>query len=211
MAQNDPDSYSLEEEMPVGEREGNSVHSYINPWLILLRLFLSPLKAWKMLKNSTLRPDDVASTVFYPLIGVASLSTMLKKIYFPTMTLGQLLEGAIGVFIAFFVGYFLLLVCCRLFLPGDGKVKIETPYGKMWLQYLIATLTIFYTLCEAFPMIEPVLVFTPLFTIFLAIRGVRFLRLKAADEAPVGWSVGILTIAIPYAVYSLFEWIAPNT
>lgn len=210
MTQNDPDSYSLEEETTDSGQKGDSVHSYVNPWLILLRLFLSPLKAWKILKNSVLKPDHVASKMFYPLIGLASLSGMLKKIYFPGMTLGQLLEGAIGVFIAFFVGYFVLLVCCRLFLPGDGKIKIDTPYGKMWLQYLISTLTIFYTIYEAFPMIEPVMVFTPLFTIFLAIRGVRFLRLKSVDEAPVGWAVGILTVAIPYGIYSLFEWIAPS-
>lgn len=183
---------------------------YHSPWSIFIRLFYSPLTGWKQLKNSAYSPDRTASKVFYPLVALASLGQFASKIYYPSQSLGYLLQSAVGIFISFFIGYFLVVVLCRSFLPADAKTKIDTPYGRKWLQYLMATLTLFFTIYELCPVLEPLLVFAPIFTVYLALRGVRFLRIKEASDNLVGWTVGLLCIVIPYGIYYVFDAIMPT-
>lgn len=210
---NSIDSYSIEDNGDVGISDsGNNSPSRpkVSPWVLLIRMFVSPLRAWKRLKNSGLTPDEVSSKMFYPLIAVASLGQFLHKIYNPALSLGFLLEGAIGVFISFFLGYFLVLVLCRGVLPGDGKEKIDTLYGRTWLQYIFSTLCIFYFIYEAVPVLEPVIVFAPLYTLYITLRGTRFLRMKEGNESSVGWTVGLLSVGVPYGINYLFEAIVPS-
>lgn len=180
-----------------------------SPWAIFLRLFYSPLSAWKQLKNSSYGPERTAAKVFYPLIALASAGAFIGKYYDPGLSVAVLLQNAIGIFIAFFIGYYLVIVLCRAALPGDGKAKIDIPYGRKWLQFLMSTLAVFFTIFELVPALEPVLVFTPIYTVYLSLRGVRFLRLKEVKDAPVGWAVGILAIGVPYGIFYIFEAILP--
>ncbi|MCM1291665.1 MAG: hypothetical protein NC201_05725 [Prevotella sp.] len=198
-------------------REENSEQRSENPrlrdvsvWGVLIRLFVSPLNGWKRLKNSRLTPEKVASGMFYPLISVASLSVFADKFYSGERSLSLLLERAIGVFVSFFAGYYIVLILCKMILPGDAKQKIESRYGKMWLEYLISTLTIFYILYEILPVLEPILFFTPIMTLYLAIKGVRFLRLEDGGESATGWTAGLLSVAVPYGINYLFEVIVPT-
>ncbi len=207
------DSYSISEEQPQDSAKNDSsgeLPPKISPWILFLQLFWSPLKAWKRLKNSGLTPEEVSSKMFYPIVALSSVAQFINKIYNPSLTLGNLLECAIGIFISFFLGYFLVLVLCRLVLPGDGKEKIDTLYGRTWLQYVISTLCSFFIIYEIIPVLEPIMVFAPLYTLYITLRGVRFLRMKSGNETPVGWTVGLLSVAVPCGIYYLFETLVPK-
>lgn len=194
-----------DEEEPEKRPKGSGA----SPFSLFIKLFISPLKGWKSLKNSTLRPEQVASGCFYPMLALASVSVFMGKFYDSACTLTQMLIDAVGVFISFFIGYFLTMALSRMVLRGDASEKLDGFYGRSWLMYIMSTLALFFIIAQIFPPLEPVVVFLPLYSIYLTLRGVRFLRLKESKEQTVAWTVAILSIAIPSCIYYLFEAITP--
>lgn len=195
-----------EEEGPSGRPKRRARH----PMLMFLRMFISPLKAWKALKNSAVSSDDFARRCFYPLIALVTACNFLRLLREPDLTLSSELQNAVVIFISFFLGYFVVLFLAKICLPNDANVKVDTPFGRIWLMSGLGTLVVFLTLDELLPDLDAILVFLPLFTIYLMVRGARFLRLKRASEAVVGWIAALLCIFVPYGIYELFSALLPG-
>lgn len=203
----DIENYNLEEEeVETGPAPRRPRH----PMLMLLRMFVSPVKAWKELRNS-MTPDVFASGCFYPLVALATASTFMRLVYNPELKLSEEIIHAVVVFVSFFLGYFCVFFLCRLILPEDARERIDTPFGRVYLMAGMSTLAIFFTLGQFLPDLDALLVFLPLFTIYISARGAKYLRLKRAGENITGWIAALLEIFVPYAIYELFPLIIPNS
>lgn len=181
----------------------------MRPIVALLYAFIAPVKAWKELHRIK-SPEEFASGCFYPLIALATASSFMSLAYDPELKLADGIIRAVVVFIAFFLGYFCVLFICRLILPEDGKKKIDTPFGRIYLMTGMSTLALFFTLGQLLPDLDALLVFLPLFTVYLSARGAKYLRIKEAGENITGWIAALLEIFVPYAIYELFPLILPN-
>lgn len=211
------DEYNIEDEEETEEtgasgepRQPRRKH----PLVMLLRMFVSPVKAWKDLCKYALASEKSAETFaskcFYPLIALATASNFMRMIYDPEIKLNAELVSALVVFLSFFIGYFLVFSVCKLILPEDAKEKIDSNFGRIYIMVGMSTLAIFLTIGEFLPDLDALLVFLPLFTVYISARGAKYLRIKEAGESVTGWMTALLEIFVPYAIYELFPLILPQ-
>lgn len=221
-----PDSYSIEEEEEELDEEYELLEEDADaddsdgseepkrrptrhPMLMFLHLFWSPVKAWKRLKNSKVTPEEFAAKCFYPLLAVMTACNFLDLLRNQELTLAAELQKAVCVFIAFFLGYFCVLVISKFILPEDAREKIATRFGRVYLMAGMASLALFFTIGEVLPDLDALIVFFPLFTIYLSARGAKYLRIKKAGLTITGWMAGLLEIFVPYGLYELLLLIMP--
>lgn len=175
-----------------------------NPIYRFLFLLVSPLNGWKKFKNLGLKTDVVAQKLFYPLIALTSLSVFMEKIY-NDASLESLLQSAIITFVAFFFGYFLILILTAILLKSESKTKFQADFGKTYVMINLSSLAVFYILNNLFPPLEPILVFTPIYTIYLIIKGSRFLRIPEEETTHTNIVLSILIIGVPIALSYFFS------
>ena len=188
----------------VPEDDGPKPHAL----LLMLRSLLTPVHGWKAIKRSGLSPDRFASECFYPLTALASVSEFGQIIYGADVPVTSLIVSALIVFISYFVGYFMILVVGRIVLR-DGRKVLESNFGKLFVMNALSSLALFNSLVQLLPMLEPVLVFLPLWTIYVVCRGVRFLRLPRESETLVSCVLSLLIVGMPTLVGWLFSLIIP--
>lgn len=181
-----------------------------HPLLSFLYLMILPLKGWKKIKNTDYHPDTVSRKMFFPLMAIVAAGMFLTMIYNPELSLSNVLQRAIVIFVSFFFGYYAVMICCGFLLSVTGKEKIDTNFGKVFIMMNMSALILFYIIYEAVPMLEPVLIFTPIYVIYMIFRGIRFLRIKNNETTKTAIILCFLTIGIPLLVNWLFLQIMPE-
>ena len=142
---------------------------------------------------------------FYPLTALASASVFMDALYGTETEVTPLVISALIVFMSFFLGFFVTSLCTRLLLPDEMRNLSDTEYGKQYALYLLSTLTIFYTLGNCLPMLDPVLVFLPLWTVYLGCKGTRWMRIADNRKHTVTALLSAIVVLSPVALYRLFE------
>ncbi|MDE5774156.1 MAG: hypothetical protein K2H86_06845, partial [Muribaculaceae bacterium] len=142
---------------------------------------------------------------FYPLIAVAAVSEFMSYIYRVPESIGAVLIQALTVFISFFFGYFLILILEKALLPANCKEKALSDYGKQYVLFLLSTLTLFYILSNCVPMLEAIWVFLPLWTIYLASKGIRFFKFEDHRTTLITVMICAFIIISPIAIYMIFS------
>lgn len=168
-----------------------------NPSVLLLKILSTPVEGWKELKRRAYTPEEISSGCFLPLIAIASISEFATKMYGVSITLSQCLMNALSTFVAFFFGYFTVLLVGGYILPKVVRGNLKQDFGKEFVMMNISTLALFYTAYKLCPMIDAVLVFLPIWTIYLIYKGVRFLRVPVAVEARSKVIMAFLIVASP--------------
>lgn len=198
-----PEHEEEEDAKPDGE-EPRKERKRPNPVLLLFSMMTNPVEGWKKIRRARMKPEEVASRCFYPLTALAAVSEFLDYIYGTPEAVNEVLIQALTVFISFFFGYFLVMILEKTLLPTNCREISQSNYGKEYAMYLLSTLTLFYTLSNCLPMLEAVWVFLPLWTIYLASKGIRFF--KFPDERTTLLTVLMCSFIIlsPIAVYMLF-------
>lgn len=176
-----------------------------NPLILLLEMMMNPVSGWKKIRRARLTPEKVASGCFYPLIGIAAASCFMECVYESAVTLSMGMVNAVKVFISLFFGNFVVLMAMRIFLRGEYKSVPDTTFGKEYVMMLLSTLALFLTLYECLPMIGPILVFLPLWTIYLAIRGIRFFRFPEEKQSLWTTLICLSLLGAPIGVYYIFD------
>lgn len=197
-----------EEEDEEEDYEDNSGQNR-NPVIMMLRTLLTPIEGWKAIRRSKITPESFAAGCFYPLIAFASVSEFCGLIYGEDISVSTLLVKALLVFLAFFLGYFGTLVVGRLLIPEGNRI-LDEKFGKVFVMNVISTLAVFFILLMALPMLEPILVFLPLWTIYVICRGTRFLRFREGKEASSTCILCFLVIGMPLFMGWIFSEIIPT-
>ncbi|MDE6381676.1 MAG: hypothetical protein K2L57_02300, partial [Muribaculaceae bacterium] len=69
--------------------------------------------------------------------------------------------------------------------------------GRQFVMLTMSTLAVFWILIQVMPMFEPVLVFLPLWTIYLIYKGIRVLRVPSEVENSTTGLMCMLIIGVP--------------
>lgn len=172
---------------------------------ILFKIMFSPVEGWKELKRKKISPDNFATSLFYPIAGIAAIFKFVTYFYDSSQSLNQLLIGAVTIFISFFFGYFLIIILSNIIMPKSIKDISKRDDGRNFILACLTTLALFYAVGELLPMLEPVLVFLPLWTIYLIFRGIKILKMDVNKEATATVIMSILIIGVPVACGWLFS------
>lgn len=179
------------------------INKKISPFAVLIKTMLTPVEGWKALKRARFKTDEVASKCFYPLIGLASASELSRMFYEANVSFADWVVDGMTTFITFFFGYFTLLLAGGVVLPRKSRELLKKDIGKQFIMLLLSTLAIFYTIIKLLPMLDPVLVFLPLWSIYLAYKGVRVIRVNKEVENSTTGLICMLMIGAPL----LWNWL----
>lgn len=196
-------NYRIGEEEEEGDEDGNRKDEYGTSIYILLKIMTNPVEGWKELKRSKFSVNNIAVTCFYPLIIFASLSVFAKYIYSSFTPVSETIIEAITTFIALFLSYFTVILVAPLFLTTGTKNIFSTIIGKQYIMINISTLALFDILYNFLPMLDPILVFLPLWTIYLICKGTKILRTPVGTATRISVVASILIITTPF----LWDWL----
>lgn len=176
---------------------------------LLFRIMFSPAEGWKAMKRSRITPEDVASKCFYPLVALASLSEFSALFHHTDRSLTSLLISAVVTFITFFFGYFLTLLAGGIVLPECARDVLKKPIGKNFVMMCMSTLALFYFFYRLIPILDPILVFLPLWTIYMVFRASKMLRFPKDKENKCSVLLSMLIIGLPVACNWVFTEFLP--
>lgn len=193
----DMDEEQLTEESVVSEKKNPS------PVRLLFKTMFTPVEGWKALKRARLKTEEFASWCFYPLIALAAISEVSKIFYEANVSVSDWAVDGLITFMTFFFGYFSVLLAGGFMLPPKSRDIIKKDIGKQFVMLAMSSLAIFWIFIQIMPMLEPVLVFLPLWTIYLIYKGVRILRVPEEVENSTTGLLCMLIIGIPV----LWNWV----
>lgn len=189
-----------------GENGGGKSYPTIR---LLFEMMINPIEGWKKIRRTKSTPEETARVCFYPILAIAAASCFMECIYNSATTLSMAMIEAVKIFVSLFFGNFLALTFVKMLMPKDQKKIADTVFGKKYMMYLLSTLGLFWTLFELLPMIGPVLSFTPLWTIYLAMRGARFFRFPEEKSSMLTAVMCGIVVAAPYVVFWVFDMLLP--
>ena len=203
----DKDIYDADSEDEIDDdatdSEAESSKKIVSPMGVLLKTMMTPVEGWKALKRARFSTDEFASKCFYPLVALATVSEAAKFFYEANYTLVEWMMDGMTTFITFFFGYFTILLAGGFMLPRLSRDLMKKDIGKQFVMLGMSTLAIFWTLIQAVPMLDPVLVFLPLWTIYLIYKGIRVIRVPEEVENS---TTGIMC-ALVIGVLVLWNWL----
>lgn len=190
-------------EAPDEEDEEDIKLSKLSPFAALLKTMLTPVEGWKALKRAHFKTENFASGCFYPIVAFTAVSAAVKIFYEADYSMISWLLDGMSIFLSFFFGYFTILVLATIVLPKKSRDLFKTEVGKQFVMLNLSTLAIFWSLINLIPMLDPVLVFLPIWTIYLIFRGLRVLRV----DPDVATSTTGLTCLLILGIPLLWNWI----
>lgn len=199
------ENYEEEDYEALAASADDGIESDKSPLLLLLNLMFMPVDGWKKLKGARLNPDTFAVKCFFPVTLVAALSEFANFYYDATSSLSAIVVMSLFTFLSFFFGYFTSYLVGISFLPKYLRTALKTDFGKIFILACISTLGIFFALYNLMQMLGPVIVFLPLWTLYLVSRGVRFLRIGKDKESTASVWIGVLLLGAPILWTYIFE------
>lgn len=180
------------------------------PFIRFLQLLLSPISGWKRLKNAGYLPDYFARALFYPLLALLAASHFMLLIYAPGITVTSILQEAVASFVAGFAGYFCVMLLARTFLPVEAAAKMETAFGRVYVMAALCILSLGATVYFLVPWIGLFVFVVPIYTAYILVKGIRFLRIPESEHMPTATVMILLVILIPALIYFLLQLLMPS-
>lgn len=195
---------SAGEDPPQSQRGNNRKRP--RPLALMIRVLFNPVEGWKTLnRHKEYTPEVIARKCFFPMAGLAAASVLFDMIYGYGVAVRDVVVDAAVVFISFLIGFYASLFAGRVILGSEIGDRLDGRYGRTMLMIAMSTLALFFTLMHALPMLEPVLVFLPLWTIYTVTRGVRHLRAPSERATMVTTVVAALVVGMPVLTGWLFN------
>ena len=207
-----PDDEGLPEYILPEEDEGEDSPDddrRAGPWSLLFKIMISPVEGWKSLRRSKISADSVGFGLFLPISVVAGLSDFLGLIYDPHIATLNVVIMSVLTFMSYFIGYFIAAFASRILLPRGMKDFLYTGFGKAFAMISISTLALFHIILECLPIFEPIFYFLPLWTIYIIIKGMKFVKIR---EDRSSYTLGVVCVTLVGApifvdwVFSLFSF-----
>lgn len=205
-----PDDDGVEYRLPDEENEEErETDPKRDPWSLLFKIMISPVEGWKDLRRSGLTPDNVGFGLFLPLSILAALSDFITLIYDPHIGWINVIVNSLLTFISYFFGYFIAGFASKILLPKRMKEFLYTNFGKAFAMFSISTLALFHILLEILPIFEPIFYFLPLWTVYIIVKGMKFVKIQ---EDKSSYTLGVVCVTIVGApifvdwIFSLFSF-----
>lgn len=179
-------------------------------WLAFIHLLLAPHAGWKKIKGAHFDKDEVARSLFYPLLALMAACRFIDKIYYadPPDT-GVLLQRAVAAFVAGFAGYFLISLLARTFLPTGAREKIQTTFGHIYIMIALSALAFSAVIAELVPWLGLLLLIPPTYVAYILVKGVKYLRVPNQETTPTAILMTVLCIGVPAGIYYLMYVMMP--
>lgn len=171
-------------------------------FILLLKLLANPIEGWKDVRRKRVTVENAQKNCFYPLIAIMAISHFATLFYSSRVTISQLVIEAVTSFVGYFAGYFCIMILLKLLLPREAERSVDTTFGKVFVILNLSSLCLFFTAMELLPMLWPVLIFLPLWTVYVICRGTRFFRFPENKTILCIGLMSLLIVGIP----SLLEW-----
>lgn len=196
-----------ERQEEVEEKEQNNKKS--TPFGNLLKIMFNPVQGWKSLRRSQIGVESLQSGCFYPLLALLALSNFAEFFYSVNVSLQQVITQAVIAFVAFFFGYFCVQMVLSWILSKDIFKIFEEKFGKEYLLIAMSTLAMFSIVTNILPMLWPILIFLPIWTLYLMFKGVRFFKFPTKDEMKFFVISGASVIGVPLFIDWILNEILP--
>lgn len=206
--ENDPQSNLLNEVQDSGDYS-EKAEDKKSPFLLMLNVLFNPVEGWKKMRREKLKPEKFQSDCFYPLLALLAVSKFSALFYSPKISVSSMIVDGVVAFVSFFFGYFCILVLVKALLNKKASSVFETDFGKNFVILSLSTLSLFSIFTDLLPMLWPILIFLPLWTIYIICKGIRFFRLS--ENGSVRQTVIICSsiVGIPYLISWLLGMILP--
>ena len=173
-----------------------------SPFGILLYIMFNPVEGWKKLRRSKYNVEAWQANCFYPLLAILAISKFAVFFYSVNATVSQVISESVISFVAFFFGYFSIPVVMSWLLPKEMTENFEERFGKEFILVALSTLALFSILTNLLPMLWPVLIFLPIWTLYLMFKGIRFFKFPKKEENKFFVISGVAVIGVPL----LIDW-----
>lgn len=193
-----PDNYNLEED---DKKKSEFDFSLL---FLILRLLISPVYIWKQIKRMHIPSQKFNCFTLFPIIGLAGLSKFINSFFWNHGGIQNAVPKAIETICSFFFGYFIILILGKLLLPPPHSLTMDTDYGKNFISANLSTLALFESAYQLFPILQPILVFLPVWTVYIISRGVRFLTRDQETQTKTTTILSVLIVGVPLGMTWLF-------
>lgn len=179
-------------------------------WSLVVRIMVMPPSGWERTMQYGPQPDVAVWRFLTPICLLSGASAFLSRFYYPDLPSSILMVNAVITFCSMFLGYFLSLVIARLCLPADGRGFMDTPYAKLLCMTGIATLALYKILESAFPMLDVLIAFLPVWTIYLLYEGLKITVVSPRKQTFAVCAVCAAVICSPVLLEWIFTMFAQN-
>lgn len=176
----------------------------------LFLLIISPSNAWEDISCAGTEPRQLASDGFYPLLGVASVTTFCQLFYNHDLTIAVALQNAIITFVQYFVAYFLANYLLSITLPKCVEGEINDKRLSTFLIYNLSLLTLISIVENITPIELSLVQFLPIIVAVVIWKGCRYMAV-VEQETGRFMILSILTvIGLPMLLGYLLHLIVPS-
>lgn len=174
-----------------------------NVFGVLFRIMFNPVEGWKALRRSHINVEKIQSACFYPLLAVLAVCNFVEFFYSVNVSLTSVVTQAVVDFVSFFFAYLSIPIMLTWFFTKENIEKIEESYGKKFILISLSTLVLFSIMIKLLPILWPILIFLPIWTIYIMFKGVRFFRFSKNEEM----KFYILSVVGVIGTPILIDWI----
>lgn len=196
--------YNSTEQKSRSSAKGNS------PFLLFLRLLISPNSGWRRIKGAKTDPQAFASIVFYRLLALMCLAQFCVLFHEPDKSISLIIQHAIIAFVAFFGAYFACYAISCAVLPPTSRAKMSGPFGRILVLGGMSVFLLGYILSLLAPNLDVLLWLGAFYSMYIVCRGVKFLRVPSRESVAVCSVVAALNILITIAIGWLLLTLMPK-
>jgi len=193
--------------MDKSSTEENKTGVITNAWLLLLLVFITPANGWRKLKSSRLAPSEYASKMFYPLLGITSLTYFAELFYGEAVGLQSVLTSSIVCFASGFFSYFVIQMLCRVIFSGEIQEMLTGNFGKNVNMSIIAVLCLFVILYNLSPVLQSIIYLLLIYPVYMVSKAMPIiLKPKLRTNLALALLIG-LNIALPIIMMFLLNFV----
>ena len=186
----------------IDEESDNESISRVSAWHIFWKILFNPAEGWKTLRRSRISNEALQSACFYPLLALLALSKFSEFFYSVKVSLQEVVTQAIIAFVSYFLGYFCIIFILNLLLSKPVSKNFDSNFGKCYITIGLSTLALFAIIPNLLPMLWPILIFLPLWTIYLLYKGSRYFKLSESQVL----KFLVLTVVSIIGLPLLIDW-----
>ena len=170
---------------------------------LLFKIMFNPVEGWKSLRRSRNNIESLQGGCFYPILALLAVSHFAEFFYSVNATLSSVMTQAVVTFVAFFFSFFCIQLILSWVMPKELISAFDNTYGKEYILISLSTLALFSIITNILPMLWPILIFLPIWTLYIMFKGVRFFKLPEKYEMKFFVVSSASVIGMPL----LIDWI----
>lgn len=177
---------------------------------LLLKTMFNPVEGWKSIRRHKIKPETAQKECLYPLLAVYAVSMFAILAYSAKADLSDVVVNAVTSFVSFFFGYFCIVIALRHILPGPVAELFDADFGKTLVVISLSSLCLFFTLTELLPMLWAILIFLPLWTVYMICRATKFMKIPEDRQLLTVGLLNLTIIGTPIVLQWALGKIMPN-